>query len=564
MSAMTLLEQAEFELALSAARTRELEIRDLFSKLDKDLSGFIDRDELKPLLTNMGFDEALCTHAGFERFLSEEFKLADTSGDQKIDFGEFVVLHNSLQDTKKDIQHLNFAISLVDTADTLSSEDYLVQLERLSAANKSVHSMTTDVVAALDSIGDKPSPEVLQVFTCILILFGLPERDTPEEDWSSAQALFDAPNFLDDLKTFDRSKLRRAQVHRCIQRSQPLVQRFRKLEKEMPLVYSLLCWVLITLAAANKDGVLDQVDEEENLPIQKRSSFLFSLGTTARKGMYRILDSDLFDGDFHRKRDPGSAGITLQVGRLESNSKEAISAIIFDRSKFTEEQAAEWCATHKEQPQFATALEAMASPRVDVQNFDFSFDDSSRKSSAAAAAAAAKAAGDKVEKWGYNDDGEFVMTLVSKAELAGKTSADHIVESIQEALVTLTDETVTAFGELPGEDPGHGEASVSVVAMLVGDKEAPASWLDAKMWCLNPGRVQSMKSLDLRKMSRIELHRRIRNCSKYFLDPTLSPALLMSGNPVVYSMIRWAKAVIIAAEHPDVVKAGRDVDAKGS
>jgi hypothetical protein len=38
----------------------------------------------------------------------------------------------------------------------------------------------------------------------------------------------------------------------------------------------------------------------------------------------------------------------------------------------------------------------------------------------------------------------------------------------------------------------------------------------------------------------------------------------MSGNPVVYSMIRWAKAVIIAAEHPDVVKAGRDVDAKGS
>lgn len=40
----------------------------------------------------------------------------------------------------------------------------------------------------------------------------------------------------------------------------------------------------------------------------------------------------------------------------------------------------------------------------------------------------------------------------------------------------------------------------------------------------------------------------------------LSPANLRSGNQVVYSFVKWGKAILSAAEHPDVVKAGRGID----
>ena len=558
-SAMTLLEQAEYEIALSQSHQREMEIRDLFTSLDVDNSGHIDREELKPLLIKMGFDETTCTHDGFERFLSEEFKRADTSGDKKIDFSEFAALHNRLCDTKKDIMYLNRAIALVDSNTTLSSEDYLQQVEQLATASMSIDSLSIDVVAALDSLGDKPSQETLQVFTCILILFGLPERETPDEDWKAAQAVFDAPNFLEDLRTFDHSKLRRAQVHRCIQRSKPLVGDFRRLETKQPLAFSLLCWVLVTVAIASKDGVLDQVDEEEVKPVSKRASFVFSLGTNARKGVFRILDSDLFTGDFHRKRDASSPGVTLQVGTLEDTFKQAIAAIFFDRSKFTEEQAGEWWTSHKEDGQFKTALEAMQSPRVDIQSFDFSSSDSSSSSSTKKKTASA---GDIVEMWGYNDEGEFVMTLVSKSEIKSAES-DALVEPVLEALADLTNETIAALGET-AEDPGHGLPAICVVCLLLGisvDK-VPTNWMDAKMWCLSPGCLNSMRSMDVRKISRMTLHRRLREANKYFLDPTLSANNLKSGHPVIHSFVKWGKACVKIAEHPDIVKAGRDIDAK--
>ena len=56
------------------------------------------------------------------------------------------------------------------------------------------------------------------------------------------------------------------------------------------------------------------------------------------------------------------------------------------------------------------------------------------------------------------------------------------------------------------------------------------------------------------------LRKRIKAASKFFLDPMLSPANLRSGNQVVYSFVKWGKAILSAAEHPDVVKAGRGID----
>ena len=554
-SAMTLVEQAEMDIALSQAAQREMEVRDLFAKLDQDRSGYIDRSELKPFLLSLGFNETACTHGGFERFLSEEFNRADTTQDNLISFNEFITLNNRLVDTKRDIDHLNYAISLVDHSDA----NYLEKVEQLAAANKSVQALTVDVVAALDSLGTTPSPEVLQVFTCVLIIFGLPERETPEEDWSSAKLMFDAPTFLEDLKTFDHTKLRRAQVQRCVHRSQPLVADIRQLEKKQPLAYSLLCWVLITLARATKAGVLDQVEEEAATPLHRRSSFAFSLGTNARKGVFRILDSDLFEGDFHRKRDPNSNGVTLQVGQLEENKKKAINAIFFDRKKFTEETAHAWWTLHKTDPQFATAIEKMESPRVDVSAFDFSADVAAGTAGTAKATTKKLVKGpDTVEQWGYNEEGEFVMTLVSKTETNDAANA-AIVQPIQEALVGLTEAELVALGQLE-EDPGHGKSSICVVAVLLGVKEAPANWVEAKLWCLQPGRFNSLQTMDVRLQSRTVLRQRIKKANQYFLDPTLNPTDLRTGQPVVYAFVKWSKALIAAADHPDVVQAGRTID----
>ena len=556
-SAMTLLEQAEAEIQLSQAHQREMEVRDLFARLDADRSGFIDRTELKPLLVQMGFNETTCTPTGFDRFLQEEFSRSDTSGDDMIDFGEFCTLYNRLVDSKDNITYLNRAIALIDGNSTLTSQGYLEQVERLAKAHSAMDKMSIDIIAKLNSLGDKPTPEVLQVFTCILILYGVKERETPEEDWEAAKHMFDSPNFVEDLRTFDHSKLRRKMVARCIQRSQPLVNEFKSLEKKQPLTYSLLCWVLITIAKASKEGILDQIDAEEATPIAKRQSFLFTLGTNARKGVFRILDSDLFTGDFHRKRDPTSNGITLQVGTLETNFKEAIAAIYFDRKKFTEEQAGEWWTSHKESKQFETALEAMMNtPRVDVSSFDFStgeINSNNKKGKKGTAAA-----DDTVEQWGYNEAGDFVMTLVSKSEQAA-TASDELVAPIKEALSTLTTELFVQFGELT-EDPGHGEPAICVVALLLGALKPPENWMDAKMWMLNPNLLNSMRAMDVRTTSRLTLHKRLREVNKYFLDPTLSTANLKDGHPVVYAFVRWAKAIVLIAEHPDIVQVGRQVD----
>jgi Ca2+-binding EF-hand superfamily protein len=510
-SAMTLVEQAEMDIALSKAAQREMEVRELFAKLDKDRSGYIDRAELRPFLLSVGFNETSCTHAGFERFLTEEFARADTSGDEQIDFHEFVALNNRLVDTQRDIDHLNYAISLIadnEAATNQPGQGYLERVERLATANKSVQQLTINVVAQLGSLGSTPTPEVLQIFTCILILFGLPERETPEEDWACAQHQFEGPNFLEELKTFDHTKLRRAQVQRCVQRSQTLVSDLRLLEKQQPLAFSLLCWVLLTIAQATKAGVLDQVDVEEAIPLHRRASFAFSVGTNARKGVFRILDSDLFEGNFIKKRDPKNPGVTLQVGQLEDNHKKAVNAIYFDRTKFTEEQAHVWWTAHKTDPQFATALEKMESPRVDVSSFDFSTDD---MDAMAIGNKKPKPAGLKkgdpntVEQWGYNEAGEFVCTIVLKEDAMGGSSTstevngcgNAVVEGIVESIQSLQEQEILALGQLES-DPGHGEASICVVAVLLGSTQAPTNWEEAKTWCVQPGRLNSLQTMDVR------------------------------------------------------------------
>ena len=603
MSAMTLLEQAEYQLALSQAQAREAQMRDKFHALDTDRSGFIERSELRCLLLELGFVEG-DTNQGFERFLEEEFKRSDTSGDGKIDFEEFASLHNRLVDQRSEIRYLNYAISLIgggeggadaspsssppengtsgavaSAGDRLKSEAYLDAVHRLASAHKGVEAITNDIVAALDQFGTMPEPEVLQVFTCILIMFGLPEGESPEKDWQTSQALFDGPTFLADLKTFDGSKLRRGEVARVMRRAATLVAQFSRLESKNPLVYQLLSWVLVEVARAQHAGTLDAIDEEAHMPVAKRSSFSFGLGTNNRRGVLRILDADYFQGGFHKKRMQGQPGVTLQLGLLELTSREAVSAIWFDREKFTEEAAGMWWETHKGESIFATALAAVETPRPG--------------DSGGGVAAGNGFAGvpGMEEHWGFNENGEYVRTFQMKSGKGTETISDMAAASAiaqvgvggdaaaatsavgstvmlraREALEDLTEEMMVSLGDSGKKEdpPSHAQPTVTVVAILLGAEGAavPKSWLDCQMMLLSPGMLRNMLALDCCGISRKVLRARIKACSNYFLDPGLTPASLRSGDKTVYTMLRWAKAVVTAADEPEAVKAGRAIDEK--
>ena len=179
---------------------------------------------------------------------------------------------------------------------------YLERIELLAAADRGMANISQDMVTTLDLMGEKPPMEVLQVFTCLLILFGLPEGASAEDDWKAARSLFDGPTFIDDLRTFDHTKLRRNVVMRALQRAETLVNSLSSLEVRSPIAHALLCWVLVLIARAKKSGSMD-APSLDDVPVQRRSSFLFSLGTNKRRGVWRILDSDMFEGNFHKKKD---------------------------------------------------------------------------------------------------------------------------------------------------------------------------------------------------------------------------------------------------------------------
>ena len=573
---MTLLEQAEYQISLSKAQSKEMAMRKLFSEVDADKSGFIERSELRSLLLLMGFTDA-DANGGFDHFLSAEFRRSDSSGDGKIDFGEFVALHNRLIDQSNNIQHLNHAISLVDATDKSMSDPsaYLTRVELLAAADRGMTRLSNDTVVALDMMGETPTMEVLQVFTCILILFGLPEGESAEADWHTAQVLFDGPTFIEDLRTFDHMKLRRNVIMRALQRSEGLVKCFSSLETRAPVAHALLCWVLVLIARAKHDAALD-APTLDIVPVQRRSSFIFSLGTNDRRGVWRLLDSEMFEGNFHKKRERnGTPGVTVQIGRLESNMKEAVASIMFDRRKFTEQQAGEWWNKHKGDPQFATAVAAAAA--IETPRVDYDFGSPTELKEESSKRGYRHVPEGFVEHWGYNEDGEFTRTLVPKESSFGLPTVNLVAEeekpnlnSVGLPISPLMENAVSALSELKeevvkglaslDEEPKYGEITVNVVSSLLGDQlPSEPSWASAKA-ALSEGFLERMRTFDVRLVSRSAMRGRIKSIEKYFLDPGYTPQTLKGEHPVVYAMLRWSKAVITAADDAEAVTAGRSID----
>lgn len=106
--------------------------------------------------------------------------------------------------------------------------------------------------------------------------------------------------------------------------------------------------------AAGVSASLDEVNATDSPPVSlmavptkaNAEGFFAKFGTTDRKGKHVIQDAMPFNIDtFFRKRDKnaGADGVSLLMARREDDhgTLEAI-AVFFDRTKFTEQQAADW------------------------------------------------------------------------------------------------------------------------------------------------------------------------------------------------------------------------------
>ena len=81
----------------------------------------------------------------------------------------------------------------------------------------------------------------------------------------------------------------------------------------------------------------------------KEIKFFDETGSNDLKGKFVVQSPTKFAFDsFYRKRDKGTIqkGVSLLMARHEDTSKEEAVAIYFDRSKFSEEQAAQWWETN--------------------------------------------------------------------------------------------------------------------------------------------------------------------------------------------------------------------------
>jgi hypothetical protein len=73
--------------------------------------------------------------------------------------------------------------------------------------------------------------------------------------------------------------------------------------------------------------------------------YRFAPNSTVHRGKIELQDYNDFALDsFYRKRDRGSSkpGVSLLMGRREDDGTEQVVAIIFDRTKFSEELASDW------------------------------------------------------------------------------------------------------------------------------------------------------------------------------------------------------------------------------
>lgn len=69
--------------------------------------------------------------------------------------------------------------------------------------------------------------------------------------------------------------------------------------------------------------------------------FAFDENSTKNEGRFRLQDPALFDKDSYFRRKSSTAGVSYIMGRKAGGEPE-IQAVRFDKSKFTEEQAAQW------------------------------------------------------------------------------------------------------------------------------------------------------------------------------------------------------------------------------
>jgi hypothetical protein len=91
---------------------------------------------------------------------------------------------------------------------------------------------------------------------------------------------------------------------------------------------------------------------EVPLAQEEASEFKFDSTSTEAQARFLVRESKLFKVDtIFRQRDRGGGsaqkGVTLVMGYREDNGKQEVVSILFDRSQFTQDHAAEWWATHR-------------------------------------------------------------------------------------------------------------------------------------------------------------------------------------------------------------------------
>ena len=109
-------------------------------------------------------------------------------------------------------------------------------------------------------------------------------------------------------------------------------------------------------AAANEDPspTVDAPEPEEESNVDanevKDIKYKFASTSSADKGIMYVRPAEDFAVDsFYRKRDRGTSarGVTLLVGRRESDGREAVVSVLFDRTRFDEAAASEWYESNR-------------------------------------------------------------------------------------------------------------------------------------------------------------------------------------------------------------------------